>query len=156
MKKYNLKTDLKRIYYIIISVLTILGMFALFSLIFILPIYLVSKYYPAIYNIISLLVIFLIIIFFVIKKIIKIWDKYKKINFLILHIFTFFLLPIFIFFFFILIELVVFRGFYQLLDFILATIFVVVINLILIISILLSRRIFFYLKNHLKKNELVI
>jgi hypothetical protein len=154
MKKYNLQKDLKNIIRVFFSTLSIITLFVIFALALLLPIFLVSKYYPKTYSLIITSLILLIILILIIKKLITIWKKYKKIDFFVYHILINFFAPIITFFILIIIESVFLRIFYKILPFIYSTILIVVINLFIIFLLFLLRRIIHNFKLYLKENQI--
>lgn len=154
MKKYNFKKDLKNIFRIFFSALTIISLFVIFSFVLLLPIYLVSKYYPKTYSIIISLLIVLIILIIIIKKMLKIWKKYKKINLFIYHILFYFLIPPVSIIFLIIFESVLLRIFYRIFNFINSTIFLIIINIVILFLIFFIRKIIHNFKLFLKENQI--
>jgi|GEM_PF-3775541 len=78
MERINFKKDIKKIYYILLSIISIISIFIVFSIIVLFLIYYPSKYYPRIYSLIASLIILAIVIFLIIKKIKIIKNTYKK------------------------------------------------------------------------------
>ena len=122
MKKYNLKKDLKNISRIFFSASLIIVLFIIFSFALLLPIYLVSKYYPNTYSIIISLLVLSIILIIIIKILIKIWKKYKKIDLFIYHLLFYFFIPVLSIILLIILESVLLRILYHKLSLIYSTI----------------------------------
>lgn len=154
MKKYNLKNDLKRISYTSFSILILLFIFIVFSFAILLPIFLVSKYYPTTYTIIALSLILILFIFLVTRKLVSTWNKYKNLGNFSLHLLIYLLIPVIGVIFITIIETFFFRVFYDILSFPIATVMIVILNIVLIISIIFLRRFFFNIKQYLRENQL--
>lgn len=149
VNKYDLKRDLKKIFYLSKISLTILFFFLVFCLVFIFPIYYFSKNFTNIYTIIVLLLIAVLLLFMLMKKLIKVWNKYKELKPFLLHFFLYYLNPIILLIFFILAETVAFRVLYQLIPFLFATVAITLMNLIFIFFIILVRKLYFNSKQYL-------
>lgn len=154
MKRYSFKKDLKKIFYILFVIISILTVFAVISFLILLPIYLVSKYHSDFYSLIVVCLILIIILFLIIKKIVLIWKKYKKLSFFILHLLTFLAIPLMLFAFFVIVETVIFRIFYEILPFLYATTAVISSNIILFVIFMIMRKAFFNIKLYLKNNQI--
>ena len=155
MKQYNFKSDLKKILYIIGSILIIIGIFALFSIMILLPIYLLSKYNTHLYTILTLLIVSFVILTFLIIKFVRIWKRYKKTMAFLFHIMLYYFIPISIFVFFLIFEGVIFRLFFHLFypNILIPIALIITANGIIITLLVLSRRLFFYAKRYLKERE---
>ena len=154
MSKYNLKKDIKNISNAFTAIISILIIFLIFTFLILLPIYFFSKNYTNYY---TLAVLFLLTLFFgyiVIKKSLKKWEKYKKLNLFSLDIFINLILPLLLIVLFFIIEAVIFRVFYEIFPFMYATLAVIGTNIVVFFLLFLSRRIFHNIKAYLKKNAL--
>lgn len=156
MKQYNLKSDLKKILYIASSIAGITGIFLIFSAAFLLPIYLLSKYFTKAYTIIVICAIVLGITVFFILKLLKIWKKYKNPVYFLNHFLLYYLIPVFIVLFFLIFEGIIFRLFFYFLSpgLLAPTIIVLSLNILVIILLILSRRFFHNWKSFLKDREI--
>jgi len=137
-----------------LSSLLIVAGFIIFAFIILLPLYLLSKYHENIYSILIISVITLVIIYFLVKEMIKKWTRYKNIKYFFWDIGINFIFPLSSITVLIIIETVSFRTLYTVFQFILATIFVILINIILLSLFIFSRRIVFNLKIFLKSKEI--
>ncbi len=86
MERYSLKKDIKQISYTSTIIFTVLILFSIFALAVIFPIYYYSKTFPRLYSLFSALIFLTAIIFFLARWFMKIWNKYKKIKPLMLHL----------------------------------------------------------------------
>lgn len=150
-KKYNVKSDVKRISYIFSSVVMLLLIFCAFSVIFLLPIYFLSKYSKTVYSIIVLALIGGALIYLIVRKMMNLYKKYGKVTDVLLHLTIHFVSPILIIAFMLIFEGVVFRLFFSIFEnFIIPSIIVIVANALIIGLLFLSRRLFFYGKTYLQ------
>ena len=147
---YNAKSDLKRISYILSSAVIMLCIFTAFSLVVLLPIFLLSKYQPNIYSAVVLGLIGLAILFFIGLRIRKLYKRYGKLKPLLIHLLVRFAFPIAIVILLLIIEGVLFRlTFGLIVSRIVASIIVVAVNVVIVWLLFLSRRIFFYTNRYL-------
>ncbi|HOF00946.1 MAG TPA: hypothetical protein PK385_04035 [Spirochaetota bacterium] len=156
MKQYNLKSDLKKILYITSSIAGITGIFLIFSCAFLLPVYLLSKYFAKAYAIIVICAIISGIIVFFVLKLLKIWKKYNNPLLFLNHFLLYYLIPVFIVLFFLVFEGIAFRLFFYFFspNVMAPTIIVLSLNIIVIILLILSRRFFHNWKSYLKEKEI--
>lgn len=154
MKKYNLKDEFKNLIYFTKIIFIILVFFTLFCLLFVVPIYYLSKHFLNVYSFVILSLFFLFLIFLLIKKGIKIYDLYKKPLLFCVHLLVYWVLPIFLTVFILILETVIIRLFYQLLSFFMATTVVVSTNLLLIFLLILLKRQIYKVKIYLSNNKI--
>ncbi len=151
-KKYNVKSDVKRISYIAGSALMIVLIFCAFSLIFLLPIYLLSKYQPRLYSVVVLAIIAAFLIYLLVRRMIILYQRYGKIRDVLLHLTVKVAAPIFIIFFMLIFEGVIFRLFFGIFaQPIIPIIITTLLNVLVIGLLFLSRRLFFNAKMYLTK-----
>ena len=149
-KTYNAKSDLKRISYILTSALIMLCIFAAFSAVILLPIYLLSKYHPTIYSIVVLSIIGLCIAAAVGMRIFRLAKRYRRPMTLLIHLLVRFVFPIAIVVFLLFFEGVLFRlSFGLIANRIIASVIVILTNAVIVWLLFLSRRIFFYTNAYL-------
>jgi amino acid transporter len=143
------KKEFRNTFYIIISIVSIISIFIIFCFIVIFPIYYFSKFYTKLYTIIAGAILALIILFLFGIKLFKIWKKYNKVKYFLLHVLSYFILPAVLTVIILYSEALVLQIFMDLYNFIIAFLTVNIINVFIIIfAVKISGRIKAFLKNH--------